>query len=109
MCAYHYAANAQDWPRITQTLVEWKCVLDEIQTCRKIHTDPATCTRNNGAEFDAAVARLESLTGAWWSDLKPQLGRGGRMDDYRDWGHRLEVFIGGQVQTATRTVHRRSA
>jgi len=111
VCAYHYAANPSDWPRITQALTDWACVTDEINACRQIHTDPETATSPGtiARQFEAAVARLEPLVGTWWDQLKPQPGRGGRMDDYRSWGLRLDRFIGARVQAVTVTPRRRAA
>ena len=53
--------------------------------------------------FDAALARVEPLVGTWWDQLKPT------GTSYRAWGHQLEVFIGGRVQSATVTPRRKSA
>ena len=99
ICAYHFASNTTDWPRITRSLVEWECVTREIRECRRVHMEPETATKPAVVEklFKAAIARLEPLTGTWWDQLKPQAGRGGRIDNYRDWGMRLETFIGGTV------------
>lgn len=98
-CAYHYAANSQDWPRITQKLTDWQCVISEINECRRVHCNPATASSPAVLAnlFAQAWARLEPLAPGWTEELKPQLGKGGAMDAYREWGLRLERFVGGQV------------
>lgn len=110
-CVYHHAASPHDWPKITQVLTEWECLTAEINRCRSILTNPKTCTdyKTIDSEFRAAAARVEQATGAWWSDLKPQRGKAGHMDDYRSWCQRLELFMGGRVQAATITPRKRAA
>lgn len=112
VCAYHYAANPVDWPRITQALAEWECVTSEIRECRRVHTASETAAKPAvlSGLFGAAVARLEPLVGPhWWEQLKPQPGRGGVMDSYASWGWRLEKFIGARVQEQTIAPRRRLA
>ena len=98
-CSWHYGTSGHDWPRITQVLLDWQCVSDEINTCRRAHTDPETCGNPKVLDdmFDAAWRRMGPLVGAWEKDLRPQAGRGGQMDSYVAWSLRLERFIGGRV------------
>lgn len=112
VCAYHYAANPSDWPRITHALFEWECVASEIRECRRVHTAPDTATQPAALDrlFGEAVARLEQAVGPdWWSQMKPQPGRGGVIDSYASWVCRLEKFIGARVQEQTITPRRRLA
>lgn len=99
ICAYHYGANTADWGRITRALTDWDSVTAEIGECRRVHMDPQLSARPDEVEklFKAAAARMEPLVGTWWDEIKPQAGKGGRMDTYRDWGMRLETFIGSRV------------
>lgn len=110
-CGYHYAANPIDWPRITQRLVEWQCVTDEINRCRAAHINPETATKPAVLEalFATAWARLAPLVPGWERDLQPQKGKGGYADSYRSWGQRLEEFIGGQVLAQHTTARRKAA
>jgi hypothetical protein len=101
VCAWHYGANASDWPRITQKLLDWGCVTFEVNECRRIHTESESAynARAIADAFAAACQRLQPQAGAWWDDtLKPGLLKSGFPESYRDWGNRLERFVGGQVQ-----------
>lgn len=99
VCAYHWNTNAQDWPRITRTLLDWAIVTEEIVHCRRVLTAPETATNPEAIadEFRRAWARVEAGADAWVEELKPQPGRGGHMDSYGSWALRLERFIGQRV------------
>jgi len=104
ICAYHYGTNPEDWPRITHTLTDWQCVTDEINGARQALTNSRTASSPSALDalFAAAWRRLEPLALHWAADLKPQPGRGGRMDTYSTWALRLECFIGARVVESIR-------
>lgn len=109
LCVYHCRASTRDWPRITQALKDWGVVMYEINECRRVHTDPETAFEPKVLAdlFTAAWERLAPLAPGWEEQLKPQAGSGGYKDSYRDWGLRLERFIGSQV-VAQLTTRRRA-
>jgi len=105
VCAYHWNANSMDWTRITQTLLDWAIVTEEINHCRSVLCSPDTACRPDliAEEFRNAWARVEQGAGAWHNDLKPQPTReGGPMDSYGTWAQRLERFMGQRVVEALR-------
>lgn len=88
-CCYHHGAEARDWPRITQVLIDWDCVAVEANRARcamlQVTTPPKA--------LDEAWARLRQLIqGGWTKDLEP------RGESYRDWGRRLEKFLLARVK-----------
>lgn len=101
VCAYHYGAISHDWPRITQLLTDWQCVLDEITACRSAHNDPAMAMSPGKLEVQwrQAWVRLSPLVGTWADQLDPKAvrTRSGRTPDYHGWGLHLETFIGGRI------------
>lgn len=99
VCAYHWNTNPYDWSRITQTLLDWGIVTEEISRCRSVHTNPRTAISPDAIEeeFRMAYARVEAGAGPWIEDLKPQPTRGAKPDTYATWGLRLERFIGARV------------
>ena len=99
ICAYHYATNSTDWPRISQTLNEWAILTEEINHCRKVLTDPATAAKPAliADEFRMAWDRIKDNLGPWVNDVKPQKTKGGHTDSYGSWALRLEQFMGQRV------------
>jgi hypothetical protein len=99
VCAYHYNTHGPDWPRITQTLLDWAILTEEINRCRSIMCDIATTTNPDliAQEYAAAWARIKDNLGTWTDQLKPQ-----HMDSYGSWSLRLEQFIGQRVVECTR-------
>lgn len=99
VCAYHYATNYTDRPRISQTLNEWAILTQEINHSRKVLTDPATAAKPGliADEFRLAWDRIKGNLGPWIDAVKPQLTKGGHMDSYGSWALRLEQFIGQRV------------
>lgn len=99
VCAYHYNTNSSDWPRITQTLLDWSILLDEINYCRGIMCNPATAADPVflAKEYAAAWIRIKDHLGTWTDQVKPQQTKGGHMDSYGSWTLRLERFMGQQV------------
>lgn len=106
-CAFHYAVNASDIPKVTQVLQDWLPVSREINRCRLVLTAPETATdaRAQDAEFALAVHRVQTFvaTGGWGDafDAKPH-------ETYGGWSKRMEAFIGGRVVEVL-SIHRRSA
>jgi hypothetical protein len=99
VCAYHYNTHGPDWPRITQTLLDWAILTEEINHCRKVLTDPATAAKPAiiADEFRIAWQRIKDNLGPWTDAVKPQLTRGGHTDSYGSWALRLEQFMGQRV------------
>lgn len=99
VCAYHYNTHGPDWPRITQTLLDWAILTEEINRCRSIMCDPATAAKPDliAQEYAAAWARIKDNLGTWTDQLKPQPNRGGHMDSYGSWSLRLEQFMGQRL------------
>ena len=104
ICAYHYNTHSGDWPRITQVLLDWAVVTEEINHCRTVLCNPATAANPAAIaeEFAKAAERVLQGAGSWTEDLKPQLTRGNQMDSYGSWTNRLECFIGQRVVEAMR-------
>lgn len=107
VCAWHYGGLPSDWPRITQVLRDWQCMVDEIDECRRIHSgasgfDPKVLSDT----YAAAIARLRPFVqgGGWGDAFEPKHG-----EQYRDWGRRLEAFLGGEVVKVLNLNHRRAA
>lgn len=106
VCAYHYGTHSTDWPRITQVLLDWANVTDEVNRHRTLACNPATATDTKlmDGEFKTGVERVLQWAGSnWEADLKPQLTRGKRMDTYSTWAYRLECFVGQRVVDCLRT------
>lgn len=114
-CAWHYAVQPTDIPKVTQVLRDWMCVSAEILQARRclggaLASDPAGLQR----EFDAAWQRLMPLAASWESELRPGTIRTSKGVDtgfrqgYSDWAKHLERFIGSRVVEVLST-HRRSA
>lgn len=99
VCAYHYGTHGTDWPRITQTLLDWAILSDEITHCRSLHCNPANATSPDvlEQEFGLATARVMQGAGAWSDQLKPGLNRSGNPESYQAWVYRLECFLGQRV------------
>ena len=104
VCAYHYGTHGSDWPRITQTLLDWAIVSEEISHARRLFCNPSTAAdpAHLAKEFTAATQRVQSGAGSWWPELKPQLTRGGQMDTFSSWINRLEAFLGQRVVESLR-------
>jgi hypothetical protein len=99
ICAYHYNTHSTDWPRITQTLLDWAIVSEEINLCRSLHRDPANSTKPDvlEGEFALAVQRVLQGAGTWADELKPGMNRRGYPESYQVWAYRLECFLGQRV------------
>jgi len=100
LCVYHVGAHAGDWHRITRVLVDWQCVMDEINAARRAHCSHDLAGNPDALErlFGDAWKRLQPMVaGAWEDDLKPGAVKAGQPEDYREWGIRLERFIGQRV------------
>lgn len=104
VCSYHYNNFSGDWVRITQVLLDWAIVTEEINRSRKVHCNPATATNPEAiaAEFAMAAERVLLGAGSWAEELKHQLTRGNQMDSYGSWTNRLECFIGQRVVESMR-------
>ena len=104
VCAYHCATNPKDWGHISRTLIDWQCVTDEINACRRTHTNPETATDPGliARLYAQAWVRLEPLIGTWEKDIRPQPDKSGSTEGYQAWGLRLECFLGGRVVEALR-------
>jgi hypothetical protein len=109
VCAWHYATNASDWPRITQALTDWRCVSSEINQARRVLCDPDICTdvRAQDAEFRAAWQRLEPAmaAGGW----KPDDYAPARGESYGSWANRLQHFLAARIGEAVKHRPDRSA
>lgn len=100
MCAYHIGTHGTDWPRITRVLLDWQCVTLEINAIRRAHCDMELSGHPDelAKRFADAWARMQPLVaGAWEEELKPGNLKSGHPETYRDWGMRLERFIGQRV------------
>lgn len=99
ICAYHYNTHGTDWPRITQTLLDWAILGDEVNHCRSLHCDPANTTKPDvlEAEFKLAVERVLQGAGHWINELQPGKSRRGDPETYQVWAYRMECFLGQRV------------
>lgn len=99
ICTYHYNTHGTDWPRISQTLLDWSILTEEINLCRSLHCNPANITNPDVLEheFRLAVDRVLQGAGTWADELKPGLSRGGKPESYQVWVYRLECFMGQRV------------
>lgn len=105
VCAWHYAVQPTDIPKVTTQLQAWECVAREIQTARRLLTGPAAADpAAQEAEFAMAWNRLRPLLSAGWeTELVP--GRActskgvdtGNRQSYGDWAKHLERFLGARV------------
>lgn len=113
-CAWHYAVQPTDIPKVTQVLRDWMCVSAEIIAARRslggdLASDPAGLQR----EFDAAWQRLQPMAAAWEKELAPGTIHTSKGVDiryrqsYSDWAKHLERFIGARVVEVLST-HRRA-
>lgn len=104
ICVYHYNTHGTDWPRISQTLLDWAILTDEINHCRSIMCNSATATKPDliAQEYASAWNRIKDHLGTWTDELKPQPTKGGHMDSYGSWTLRLERFMGQRVVDALR-------
>lgn len=94
VCSHHYGQNAEDWPRITQCLLDWACVMNEINHARRVFVHPETCTdvKAQNASFRDSWARMEPLVGAWAEQLRPDPEK-----TYSQWIGKLEPFMAARV------------
>lgn len=99
VCSYHWNTFAGDWPRITQALLDWSILSEEVVHCRRLHCNPGNATKPDllESEFKLAVARVVQGAGTWADELKPGLNRRGAPEDYQAWTYRLECFLGQRV------------
>ena len=99
VCCYHWNTFAGDWPRITQVLLDWAILSDEVNHCRALHCSPGNATKPDVLqnEFGLAVARVLQGAGTWADELKPGTSRGGKPESYQVWVYRLECFLGQRV------------
>jgi hypothetical protein len=115
VCAWHYAAQPTDIPKITYQLQAWECVAREIEQGRRVLCGPtAADPAAQEAAFNAAWARLRPLLSAGWeTELRPAAIRSSKGEDrghrqsYGDWLKHLERFLGARVVEVLST-HRRS-
>lgn len=102
-CAWHYAVNANDIPRITQVLQDWHCVAREVNAARRAqYGETASDPKAMDALFAQSVSRLRPhvQAGGWRDEFEALPG-----EHFREWGQRLEAFIGGRVVEVL-SVHR---
>jgi hypothetical protein len=94
VCAFHYDAAPQDWPRITRVLADWACVTDEITIARRRLTDRKYSlqpTALRAAMMDG-WDRLGPQAPAFTDQLAPLAD-----EDYGHWASRLEKFMRGRL------------
>lgn len=106
-CAWHYAVNDTDVPRVTRVLQDWSCVSDEIEAARQALTGPKASDPGALDALQAAAAarlRPRMAAGGWSEELEPQRG-----ERYGDWCKRLEGFLGARVVEVLSARHRRAA
>lgn len=95
VCAFHYAANPTDIPKITQVLNDWQCVANEIRAARRCVTGPAAADpATQDREQALAWGRLGPVVqrGGWGDVLAPRPG-----EHYGEWAKHLERFLGARV------------
>jgi hypothetical protein len=99
VCAYHYGTHGTDWPRITQALLDWVILSQEVEHCRRLHCDPANVARPDVLEheYHLAVQRVMRGAGTWADEIKPGTSRSGQPESYQAWVYRLECFLGQRV------------
>lgn len=103
-CAWHYAVQPSDIPKVTQRLNDWACVSTEVNAARRVLTgEAASDPRAQEAALLVAWQRLAPQVehSGWTGDLQPASG-----EHLGEWCRRLERFIGARVVEVLST-HRR--
>lgn len=116
-CAWHYAVQPHDIPKVTRVLLDWQCVAYEVREARRAHTSSELASNPQGLAdaFDAAWQRVQPLVPGWEDELRPGIARSskgealGHREDYRAWGQRLERFLGARVVESLSVNVRRTA
>jgi len=94
-CGYHYMAIPRDWPKVTDRLKDWLCVVDAIKACRRAHTDMQTACSPDALDKMLAEAwgTLKPLASDWIEQIQPAAG-----ESYHRWGQRLEYFLDARIR-----------
>lgn len=104
-CAWHYAVQPSDIPKVTQRLNDWACVAAEVNAARRVLTgEAASDPRAQEAALLVAWQRLAPQVehSGWSGDLQPA-----HNERLGEWCRRLEWFVGARVVEVLST-HRRS-
>lgn len=106
-CPWHYGVQPSDIPRVTQRLIDWQCVVAEVNAARRVLTgeaasDPRAQDQAQAQAWQRLAPALE-MSG-WADELKP-----GQSEHYAEWGRRLECFVGARVVEVLSTFRRRDA
>lgn len=104
VCGWHARENPDDWPKITQAILDWRCVSRVINRARQVLTAPETCSSAK-AQDDAMQALWTQLradlngSGGWESRLEPRMGPGRYTGEgLSNWSRRLDQFLGARVR-----------
>jgi len=114
VCPFHYGAPPLDVRRITQTLLDWRCVADAIRQARRalLGTNATNGPLHAQTMADAWADLRAAVAPSYWPDLEPGPLRvrdrtkpeGWRVlnvrEDLGDWARRLERFLGARVLEA---------
>lgn len=97
VCGYHAREPGNDWPTITQALLDWRCVTVAINACRRVLADPLTCA--DGKAHRETLAReweamIPAVQGSGWKNrLEPQA-----RTNLAGWVWLLECFLLARVK-----------
>lgn len=95
VCVWHYQVQPSDIPKVTQRLVDWRCVGVELEAARSLLTGEAAADARAQDEAQAqAWQRLGPVVqrSGWGDVLAPRPG-----EHYGEWAKHLERFIGARV------------
>lgn len=96
-CAWHAREPANDWPTITQAILDWECISRAILRARRVLTDPLTCTDGKTqretleAEWRVIVPAVQGS--GWKTRIEPKPG-----ENLSVWARRMDVFLGARVK-----------
>jgi hypothetical protein len=98
-CWLHARENMNDWPRISQVLLDWDMIVDEVLLARRTMIGVYASDPKKQDELKAeAWSRVRGALPLWEAELSP------KGIDYGQWGRSLEAFLHARVKEATKGI-----